>query len=158
MRIVAILLTLVVSSAGAAQINKCLDKSGKVVGYANECPAGTRSEGVDVKASPAPAPAPAMTPAGAAPPQPKSLAERDADFRKRQIEKQEAEAKADKKSAEAEQRKRACEQSQGYLKALEARERITSVDPKTGERKFLSEAEYPKEVAEAKRSITANCK
>ena len=158
MRIIAVLLTLIVSSAGAAQINKCLDKSGKVVGYANECPAGTRSEGVDVKASPAPAPAPAVTPAGAAPPQPKSLAERDADFRKRQIEKQEAEAKADKKSAEAEQRKRACEQSQGYLKALETGQRITSVDPKTGERKFLSEAEYPKEVAEAKRSIAANCK
>lgn len=156
MRIIAVLLTLIVSNAGAAQINKCLDKSGKVVGYANECPAGTRSEGVDVKASPAPAPA--VTPAGATPPPPKSLAERDADFRKRQTEKQEAEAKAEKKSAEAEQRKRACEQSQGYLKALETGQRITSVDPKTGERKFLSEAEYPKEVAEAKRSVAANCK
>jgi len=32
------------------------------------------------------------------------------------------------------------------------------VDPKTGERKFLSEAEYPKELAEAKRSVAANCK
>src|SRR5688572_3821875 len=102
MRIIAVLLTLIVSSAGAAQINKCMDKSGKVVGYANECPAGTRSEAADIKAPPAPAPA--VTPAGAAPPSPKSLAERDADFRKRQIEKQEAEAKADKKSAEAEQR------------------------------------------------------
>ena len=158
MRIIAVLLTLIVSSAGAAQINKCMDKSGKVVGYANECPAGTRSEGVDVKASPAPAPAPAVTPAGATPPQPKSLAERDADFRKRQTEKQEADAKAEKKSAEAEQRKRACEQSQGYLKALQEGQRITSVDPKTGERKFLSEADYPKEIAEAQRSVAANCK
>jgi len=156
MRIIAVLLTLIVSSAGAAQINKCMDKSGKVVGYANECPAGTRSEAADIKAPPAPAPA--VTPAGAAPPPPKSLAERDADFRKRQIEKQEAEAKADKKSAEAEQRKRACEQSQGYLKALQAGQRITSVDPKTGERKFLSEADYPKELAEAQRSVAANCK
>ena len=156
MRIIALLLTLIVSSAGAAQINKCLDKSGKVVGYASDCPAGTRSEAIDVKVSPAPAPA--VTPAGAAPPQPKSIAERDADFRKRQIEKQEAEAKAEKKSAEAEQRKRACEQSQGYLKALQEGQRITSVDPKTGERKVLSEADYPKELAEAQRSVAANCK
>ena len=156
MRIIAVLLTLIVSSAGAAQINKCMDKSGKVVGYANECPAGTRSEAADIKAPPAPAPA--VTPAGAAPPPPKSLAERDADFRKRQIEKQETEAKADKKSAEAEQRKRACERSQGYLKALQTGERIASVDPKTGERKFLSESDYPKELAEAQRSVAANCK
>jgi hypothetical protein len=62
MRSIAVLLMLVVSSAGAAQINKCVDKSGKVVGYADECPAGTRSGGAEIKATPAPAPP--ATPAG----------------------------------------------------------------------------------------------
>lgn len=157
MRLIVALLVLIPAAAGAAQIHKCVDKSGKVVGYADECPAGTRSDVVDIKSSPA-ASIPAATPAGDKVPQPKSFAERDADFRKRQVEKQEAEAKAEKKSAETEQQKRACEQAQAYLKALQAGQRVARVDPKTGERAFLSDADYPKELAEAQRSVTANCK
>ena len=71
----------------------------------------------------------------------KSTAERDADFRKRQMEKQEATAKGNEKSAEAAQRKTACETSRTYLKQLQERQRITRTDPKTGERSFLSDAE-----------------
>jgi hypothetical protein len=156
MHIVLALLMSIATAAGAAQINKCIDKSGKVVGYGNDCPAGTRSDAIDIKTSPAPAPA--ATPAGGAAAQPKSLAERDADFRKRQIEQQEASAKADKKSTETEQQKRACEQAQAYLKALQTGQRVARVDPKTGERAFLSDADYPKELAEAQRSVAANCK
>jgi hypothetical protein len=156
MRIVLAFLISMATAAGAAQISKCVDRSGKVVGYANECPAGTRSDAMEIRSSPAPAPA--ATPAGGAAAQPKSLAERDADFRKRQIEKEEATAKADKKSAESEQQKRACEQAQGYLKALQSGQRVARVDPKTGERAFLSDADYPKELAEAQRSVASNCK
>jgi hypothetical protein len=100
-------------------------------------------------------------PAASAPssaPQQKSLAERDAEFRKRQIEKQEAASKAEKKSAETEQRKRACDDSQAYLKTLQAGQRISRTDPKTGERTFLSDAEYPKEITNAERSVAGNCK
>ncbi|HEV7394570.1 MAG TPA: DUF4124 domain-containing protein [Burkholderiales bacterium] len=152
MKIVAVLFMMMVSAVASAQINKCIDKSGKVVGYGNECPDGMKSEQSGVKSTPPAASAPASAT------QPKSLAERDAEFRKRQIEKQEAAAKAEKKSAETEQRKRACDDSQAYLKTLQAGQRISRTDPKTGERSFLSDAEYPKEIANAERSVAGNCK
>src|SRR4051812_15233304 len=99
MKIFAALLMMTLSAAAAAQINKCVDKTGKVVGYGNECPEGLKSEQSAVKSLPSAAPAPASATAQ------KSLAERDADFRKRQIEKQEAAAKAEKKVAETDQRR-----------------------------------------------------
>jgi hypothetical protein len=131
----------------SAQINKCLDASGKVVAYGSECPPGTRSEQTNIKSAPAPA--------GGAP---KSTAERDADFRKRQMEQQEAAAKAKEKNAEAAQRKTNCDNARGYLKQLQERQRITRTDPKTGERSFLDDAEYPKEIASAEKSVAQNCK
>lgn len=141
---------LVVSMPGFAyaQINKCVDAGGKTVGYATECPAGTRAEQTNIK----------NAPAAAAKTEQKSLAERDADFRKRQMEKQEATAKAAKSSADAEQRKRACAQSQEYLKSLQSRQRISRTDPKTGERSFMSDADYPAEIARTERSVAENCK
>jgi hypothetical protein len=152
MKTILALLMMIVSATAAAQISKCIDKSGRVVGYGNECPDGTRSEQSAVKGTPAASPTPASAP------QQKSLAERDADFRKRQIEKQEAEAKAEKKSAEAEQRRTACESSQAYLKTLQNGQRVTRTDAKTGERTFLADADYPNEIAKAERSIATSCK
>jgi hypothetical protein len=130
----------------AAQINKCLDASGKVVGYASDCPPGTRPEQTGIRNAP-----------GAAPGQ-KSLSERDADFRKRQLEQKEAAAKSEKKAAEAAQRKEACSTSQAYLKALQGGQRIRKTDPATGEPSFLADADYPKEIAAAERAVAANCK
>ena len=151
MKMIAAVLMMMVSAAASAQINKCLDKSGKVVGYGNECPDGSLSEQSGVKGAPS-------TSAPAAASQQKSLAERDADFRKRQIEKQEAAAKAEKKTAETEQRRRACDDAQAYLKSLQAGQRISRTDAKTGERSFLADAEYPKEIANAERVASTNCK
>jgi hypothetical protein len=151
MKMIAAVLMMMVSAAASAQINKCLDKSGKVVGYGNECPDGSLSEQSGVKGAPS-------TSAPAAASQQKSLAERDADFRKRQIEKQEAAAKAEKKTAETEQRQRACDDAQAYLKSLQAGQRISRTDAKTGERTFLGDAEYPKEIANAERVASTNCK
>ena len=147
MKTMIAVLVVLLPGLAAAQINKCVDAGGKVVAYGAECPAGTRSEATNIKNTPAPA--------GAAP---KSTAERDADFRKRQIEKQEAATKAEKKSAETDQRKRACEESRIYLKSLQERQRITKTDPKTGERGFLTDAEYPAETARAQRGVSENCK
>jgi hypothetical protein len=143
-------------SAGAAAqtINKCYDASGKVVGYGNQCPPGTRSEASGVKAPPPPAPVRSQDSSAA----PKSAAERDADYRKRQIEKQEAEAKQAKKAAAAEQNKRACDESRAYLKSLQAGNRITRTDPRTGERVFLQDSEYPGEIARTQQVIQANCR
>ncbi|HYC46937.1 MAG TPA: DUF4124 domain-containing protein [Burkholderiales bacterium] len=147
-RYAAVLLLTMPGLAAGAQINKCMDASGKVVAYAAECPAGTRSEQTNIKNAPSAAPAPAQ----------KSLAERDAEFRKRQMEKQEAATKDEKKSAEQAQRKRACDSARAYLKSLQEKQRITRTDPKTGERVFLEDAEYPKEIARAQQAVSNNCK
>ena len=141
------LLIMMLPGLALAQINKCLDASGKVVGYGTECPAGTRSEQTTIKNAPAASPAPQ-----------KSLAERDADFRKRQMEAQDAKAKAEKSSADLAQRKRACQEAQTYLKNLQDGQRIRTTDQKTGERGYLSDGEYPKEIARAKRNVADYCK
>ena len=145
--IIAVLMMM--PALAVAQVNKCLDAKGKVVGYGSECPAGSRPEKMDIKPGPA-------APAAAAPQ--KSIAERDADFRKRQIEKQEATATAEKKAAETAEQKRACSDAQAYLKSLQEKQRIPRTDPKTGERTFLQDADYPREIARAQQAIAANCK
>src|ERR1043165_1960277 len=104
MKLIAAILMALFPFCAAAQVNRCLDANGKVVGYASECPAGTRAERTTIKSAPAASTSPQ-----------KSLAERDADFRKRQMEKQEADAKAEKKAGEAADRKQACEDSRAYL-------------------------------------------
>lgn len=140
------------SSAAYSQVVKCIDKSGRVE-YTNVCPAGTKQEQIGIHSTRA-----ATTAPSAAPQKPKSLAERDAEFRKRQIEQQEAQAKAQKKLAEDQQRQRACDDARSYLKSLEARNRVAKTDPKTGERVFLEEGDYLREMANARQAIQANCK
>lgn len=144
---IVLLALLLLCDTAAAQVNKCLDASGKVVGYGAQCPAGTRSEATTIRNAPQ-----------AAGDSQKSLAERDAAFRKRQVERQEAEAKQAQASTQQAQLKRACDESRVYLKALEARHRVQKADPNTGERVFLSDADYPKEVARVQSSIAKRCK
>ena len=150
MKTISALVMMMMSTVAFAQVSKCVDSNGKIVGYGTTCPDGTRAEETGVRnAAPS---APAATP------QQKSLAERDAEFRKRQMEKQESLAKAEKKSAEAEHRKRACDDSNAYLKSLQAGQRIGRTDPKTGERSYLADADYPKEIASAQRAVATSCK
>ena len=123
-------------------------RTGKVVGYAAECPPGTRAEqtGITERAR-------ARLPL----PQ-KSLAERDAEFRKRQMEQKEAAEKSEKKAAEARERKEACEASQGYLKNLQAGSASARPIRRPASASFLADADYPKEIAAAQRAVAANCK
>lgn len=132
----------------SAQIKKCVDGSGKVVGYGSDCPAGTREEATGIRNAPS---SPATVTG-------RSIAEQDADFRKRQMEKQAAQAKADKAAANNEERARACDSARSYLKTLQSGMRIVRTDPNTGERVYLSETDYPKEMAAAQHAVDANCK
>ena len=141
-------LLLMLPTVAIGQVNKCLDARGKVVGYASECPAGSKAEKMEIKSAP-------PTASGE---KQKSLAEREADFRKRQIEKKETEAKAAKKEAQSAEQKRACSDAQSYLRSLKDGQRIPRTDAKTGERAYLPDSEYPKEMARAQEIITANCK
>jgi hypothetical protein len=144
-----LLLALAAVPQAHAQIKKCLDPSGKVVSYGNECPPGTRSADTGIRSTPAPV---------AAPSKEKSLAERDAEFRKRQIEQQEAQSKEAKLAADEEARRRSCDNARSYLKGLESGARLVRTDPNTGERVFLEDAERAREMAAAQKAVEANCK
>ncbi len=130
------------------QMYKCVSPSGQVE-YASVCPPGAKQENTGIRNSPGAAASDA--------PQ-KSIAERDADFRKRQMEKQDAAAKQEKTSAESEQRKRSCDSARSYLASLKSGARISRTDPKTGERVFLEDTDYARESADAQRAVDANCK
>jgi hypothetical protein len=148
---ILVLLMMVLSTAAYGQLMKCVSKDGKVV-YANSCPPDTTEQKMSIKSSsggPGQS-APASTP--------KSLAERDADFKKRAIEKQETEQQDAKKLAEAQQKREACGNAQNYLKTLESGTRITRVDPKSGERIFIDDAERATETTRARARVAESCK
>lgn len=143
------LLLFAAAMSAQAQILRCVDKSGKVIGFANECPPGTQAQQTGIKSAPSAPPAAKPAP---------TVAEQQAEFRKRQMEQQEAEKKAAEKLAENKERERACEQSRAVLKGFQSGQRITRIDPKTGERLFLDDKEYAAEMASAQRAVDANCK
>ena len=94
---------------------------------------------------------------GASAPATKSLAERDADFRKRNLERQEGETKSGKEQADAKEAQRNCEDSRSQLKALQEGHRIARTDPKTGEIAFLEDAKRPAEIASAQKAVDSWC-
>lgn len=131
-----------------AQIYKCVDAGGKVIGYASQCPPGSESQATAIRSAPAASPAPAG----------RSLAEQEAEFRKRRLEQQDAQAKSEKLAADQQARARACEDARSYLKSLQSGVRIVRTDPNTGERAVLDEAGYARETAAAQSAVSANCK
>lgn len=150
MKIVIAFLVLLAPVAAHGQLLKCVGKDGKVE-YAAQCPPGTKELQTGIKSVPK-----AAAPGGA--PQQKSLAEREADFRKRRLEGAEAQKKEEAKAAEKAEQREACDRAQVYLKSLQEGQRIARVDPKTGERVFLEDADRPAEIAKAQRVVDTNCK
>lgn len=146
-----VLLFLLAVPAAQAQINRCLDAGGKVIAYGNECPPGTRPDATGIRSPTATTPAPAA-------PAARTAAEQEADFRKRRAETQAAQEKADKASADTTARIQACERARSYLVTLQSGQRITRLDPKTGERIVLEDADRAAEAAAAQRTIASNCK
>lgn len=175
MKFIIALSLLALSATAQAQILKCVGKDGKIE-FATSCPPGTKQQDTGVSSS-RPAPAPAKDEKGEKgaakgadkgakgndkaaekPDSQKTLAEKDADYRKRQAAQTEAAAKAEKSAAEDARRREACENSRGYLKRLQERQRTTRTDPKTGERVFYEEQDFVRETSVAERSIAENCK
>jgi hypothetical protein len=144
-------LVLLVPFAAHGQLLKCTGKDGRVE-YATRCPPGTQEQQTGIKST-----REGPSSSGAASPQQKSVAEREADFRKRQMEAQDARQKDEKKTAEDQERRAACEQAQTHLKSLQAGNRIARIDPKTGERVFLEDPDRPAEVARPPRAVDSNC-
>jgi hypothetical protein len=151
-KIVIAMLMLLAPLAAHGQLLKCVGKDGKVE-YAAQCPPGTKPIQTGIKNAPA---APTEAKKGAA--QPKTLSERDADFRKRQAEAAEERQKADEEAARKAFNRESCENAQANLRGLQEGQRITRVDPKTGERVFPDDAERAAEIARAQKIVAATCK
>jgi hypothetical protein len=134
----------------SAQMLKCVGKDGRVE-YAAQCPPGTTEQQTGIRNQPG-----AIK--SAPPAQQKSMAEREADFRKRQTESAEARQKEEKKAAETAQNREACLNAKANLAALQEGQRVSKVDPKTGERVFVSDQERPGEIAKAQSLVASNCK
>lgn len=87
----------------------------------------------------------------------KSLAEKELEFRKRQVEAEEAAAKQAKDQEEAKRRQENCAQARNQLQALQDGQRIAKYNEK-GERVFLEDSARPKAVEEAQRAVDSWCK
>ncbi len=148
--VIAVAVLIAAFPAGSAQMLKCIGKDGKVE-YAAQCPPGTKEQQTGIRNEPG-----AIK--SAPPAQQKSLAEREADFRKRQTEGAEARKKDEEKAAETAQNRDACLNAKANLAALQEGHRVTTVDPKTGERVFVEDAQRPAEIARAQGLVTNNCK
>lgn len=135
------------AGAAAGQVLECVDAKGKKE-YAQTCPPGTVKETKLMKAS-------AGASGGAAA---KSQAEREAGFRKRSMERQEADAKAEKERAEFKISERNCTDARAQLRQLQDGQRIARIDPNTGERSYLTDAERLAEIANARKAAASWCK
>ena len=152
MKAAVALIALLAPLAAHAQLLKCIGKDGRVE-YAAECPEGAKEVQTGIRST---REGPASS--GASSPQQKSVAEREADFRKRQMEGAEAQKKSEAKSAELAQNRENCERARIYLKSLQEGQRISQIDPKTGERVYLEDSARGAEIARAQQAADSWCK
>ena len=114
------------ATVAAAQIYECTNARGAKE-YAQSCPPGTVKQRQVVEGGTTGAPA-----AGGAA-QPKTVDQQEVEFRKRLLERQEAEAKESQEKARTEEAERNCIAVRSTLKALQEGQRMSRVDPDTGE-------------------------
>lgn len=146
------------SAPAMAQINKCVDTSGKTFYSQVPCPPNAKSSTIRSAAPPAnpsPAAAPGSGVAKAA--GPKSAAELELEFRKRRTEQADAEKKEQEKVAEAAQRDENCRSSRGALASIESGGRQSRVNEK-GERFMLDDAQLAQERERARKAVDQWCK
>ncbi len=142
-------LLLLAAGAASGQVMECIDAKGTKT-YAQYCPPNTVTENKRMKSG-----ASTGSPSVTAPA--KSLAERDAEFKKRNLERQEAETKATKEKSDAKDNERNCLDARSQLRALQDGQRIMRIDPKTGERVVLDDKDRPNELATAQKSVDQWC-
>jgi len=138
------------TGGAAAQIYECTNARGESL-FTEHCPPDTVKQRVVV-------PGGEERAAGESPPGQKAIEVQEAEFRKRLMERQESEAKAveDKKRAEAVQRN--CDLARAQIKALQEGQRISRVDPDTGERVQFEDADRAEEIARQQKYAEQWCK
>ena len=145
-------LVLLVPIAAHGQLLKCTGKDGRVE-YATQCPPGTQEQQTGIKST-----REGPSGSGATSTPQKSIAEREAEFRKRQMEGADAQKKEEAKAAELAQNRENCQRAQIYLRSLQEGQRISQIDPRTGERIYLEDPQRPAEIARAQQAVASNCK
>lgn len=146
------LIALLAPLAAHAQLLKCIGKDGRVE-YAAECPEGAKEVQTGIRNT-----REGPSSSGPSSPQQKTVAEREAEFRKRQMEGAEAQKKDEAKATELAQNRENCERARIYLKSLQEGQRISQIDPKTGERVFLEDSARGAEIARAQQAADSWCK
>ncbi len=152
-----------ISAAGLAQaqINKCVDASGKTVYSQGPCPKGAKASSVatapTAAASAAKAGDPAKGGAAAKSSGPKSAAELDQEFRKRQTDQANAAKKDEDKQTREKLEKENCDSSRQQLTSLEIGGRQSSINA-AGERVFMDEAQIDAQKQRARQGVATYCK
>jgi hypothetical protein len=136
--------------AAIGQVMECVDAKGNK-SIAQFCPPGTVKENQLMKGGTSTSSSGAATGS-------KSLAERDAEFKKRNVERQEADAKAEKGKSESKDAERNCDSARAQMKQLQDGQRISRIDPNTGERSFLDDRDRPAEIERAQTAVDNWCK
>ena len=162
MKLILALIGLVLMSATAqAQVNKCVDASGKTVYLQGPCPKGAKSSAVAVEKS---APVAAAKDGGAAEDGgaakstgPKTTAELEQDFRKRQQEQADAQKKEAEKLAAAKASQENCDAARRQVASYNLGGRQSSIDDK-GERVFLDDSQVAQARARAEKAVSDFCK
>lgn len=146
-RILFVAFALLYAAGACAQIYECLDANGKRE-FAQKCSPGTVKQREVSKGG-------TSTLDGNAEPQ-RSYKDEEQAFRRRQMEREQNEAREAKASASAAKK---CESARSYLRSLESARRVTSGnDSKTGERRYLDDAEREAATQKARDAVSANCK
>jgi len=146
------------ASAAQAQVNKCVDATGKTVYIQGACPTGAKASKI-ATAPNAPAPAGAAAKAGdpAKASGPKTTAELEQDFRKRQQEQADARKKDDERLAQSKIDQENCTAARRNLAGLELGGRQSRINDK-GERVFLEDAQIEQETQRARQAVATSCK
>ena len=139
------------ANVATAQIYECTNARGAKE-YAQSCPPGTVKQRQVVEGGTTGAPA-----AGGAA-QPKTVDQQEVEFRKRLLERQEAEAKEAQEKARAEEAERNCTAARSTLRAVQEGQRISRVDPDSGEIIRFGDEERATETERQLKQIERWCK
>jgi hypothetical protein len=147
-----LLAALGIAAGASAQQYKWVDKDGKVR-YGDIPPPGARATPLRSPSAPAPQPQAAPDKKGGAALSP---AQQEAEFRKRQLARQEEEENAAKARAEAQAKRANCARAEASLRGLQSGQRIATTN-KAGEREYLDDAQREKEMERAQRAVKEWC-
>jgi hypothetical protein len=152
LRLLLVVAVAAVANAASAQVFECVDAKGARE-YAQFCRPGTVQQRQILKES--------ESGAGAsrdARSAPKSLEVQDVEYRKRLLERQEAETKAAQDKQQAEEAESQCAAARNQIKALEDGQRMTRIDPESGERLNFGDDERAMEIERQRQAMAAWCK